>query len=90
LRQKTADFDEWFATIVSGDGGDSLTAVAEGRAQLAIVAPGDIAAFAAQLPVQCIATLDACELVCHADAPAAVIAAFRATVERFQHSEEHL
>jgi hypothetical protein len=88
LRQQTQDFDEWFATIVSGDGRQSLTDVAEGRADLAIVAPADVAAFAADLPVQCIASVDDCALVCSAGAPADVIAAFRAAAERFRPASE--
>ena len=88
LRQQTADFDEWFATIVCGDGRASLTAVAERRAHLAIVGPGDVDAFATTLPVQRIATVDGSDLVCHADTPPDVIAAFRAAAERIHSSED--
>lgn len=88
LRQQTQDFDEWFATIVSGAGPAPLTDVAEGRADLAIVASADVAAFATHVPLRSIATIDGCELVCRADAPADVVAAFRAATERFHPTSE--
>ena len=77
LRQQTQDFDVWFATILAGETLTALAAVAEGRADLAIVAKHVTSA----LPVRSIATLGDCELVCRAEAPAGIVAAFRAAAE---------
>ncbi len=77
LRQQTQDFDVWFATILAGEPQASLAAVAEGRADLAIVAKP----FASALPVRSIATLGDCELVCRSETPADIVAAFRAAAE---------
>ena len=75
MRRQTEDFDAWFATMEAGDPQASLAAVAEGRTTLAIVTAADLQA--TTLPVRSIATLDGCELVCHVDASADVVAAFR-------------
>jgi hypothetical protein len=78
VRQQS-DSEVWFAAIVSGDAPKALAAVAAGRADLAIVAPADLAS--CTLPVRSIFTFRDCELVCRADAPADVIAAFRQAAE---------
>ncbi len=77
LRQQTQDFDVWFATILAGEPQASLAAVAEGRADLAIVAKP----FAPGLPVRSIAALGDCELVCRSETPADIVAAFRSAAE---------
>lgn len=75
MRRQTDEFDDWFATMEAGDPQTSLTAVAEGRTTLAIVTAADLKA--TTLPVRRIATLDGCDLVCHVDTAADVVAAFR-------------
>ena len=78
LRQQTQDFDIWFATIVTGDTPASLAAVAEGKADLAIVA----SPFATTLPVRSIAAAGDCDLVCRSETPAEMVAAFSAALQR--------
>jgi TRAP-type uncharacterized transport system substrate-binding protein len=77
LRQQTTDFDEWFATIVSGETDDALARVADGRATLAIVGTP----WKSAPPLRSIVTLSDCELVCREDAPADVVDAFRKAAE---------
>jgi TRAP-type uncharacterized transport system substrate-binding protein len=77
LRQQTQDFDVWFATILAGEPQASLAAVAEGRADLAIIAKP----FTSVLPVRSITTLGDCELVCRSETPADIVAAFCAAAE---------
>lgn len=79
LRQQTQDFKAWFATIVAGETADSLAALAEGRADLAIID----APLPATPALHSVGTLDECELMCRADAPADLVAAFRAAVQHF-------
>lgn len=88
LRQQTQDFEAWFATIVSGDSRAALGAVADGRADLAVVGPFDLAAWTAAPALQSIGTLDDCDLVCRADTPGDVVAAFRAAAERFSGKDD--
>lgn len=82
LRRQTDDFDEWFATIVSGDPAKALGAVAEGRADLAIVPPGTIVANS--WLVHTIAASGENELVCRDDTPADIVAAYRSAFEARQ------
>jgi len=77
MRQQTQDFDVWFATILAGEPQTSLTAVAEGRADLAIVAKP----FASALPLRSIAGVGDFELVCRSETPADIVAAFSAAAE---------
>ena len=42
LRQQTADVADWFATIVTGDDSESLAALAQRRADVAIVGSGEL------------------------------------------------
>jgi hypothetical protein len=78
LRQQTADFKAWFATIVAGETNEALAEIAAERADVALVnspwtpAPG----------LRSIASLDGCELICRAEAPAELVAAFCAAVRR--------
>jgi TRAP-type uncharacterized transport system substrate-binding protein len=83
LRRQTDEFDEWFATIVAGNATESLAAVAEGRANLAIVTRADQAANA--LPVHSIVTSDDLELICRDDTPADIVTAFRDAFEHRKH-----
>jgi len=76
LRQQTQDFETWFATIVSGDDGNALAALADGRADLAVVAAEASATSAHGL--QTIVALDGVRLVARTDARSEVIAAVRA------------
>lgn len=78
LRQQTQDFTAWFATIVAGESGEALAAVAEGRADVAIVS----SPWPSTPALRSIAALEDCELVCRAGAPADLVAAFCAAVQR--------
>ena len=79
LRQQTADFKAWFATIVADQTDEALAAVVEGRANVAIVSsPGT-----PPPALRSIATVDDCELMCRTDAPADLVAAFCGAVQRF-------
>jgi TRAP-type uncharacterized transport system substrate-binding protein len=77
MRQQTQDFDVWFATILAGEPQASLAAVAQGRADLAIVA----APLNSALPVRSVAKVGDFELVCRSETPADMIAAFKAAAE---------
>jgi TRAP-type uncharacterized transport system substrate-binding protein len=79
LRQQTQDFKAWFATIVAGEAAESLAALAEGRADVAIVS----SPWPSTPALRTIVTLDDCELVCRTDAPAGLVAAFCAALAHF-------
>lgn len=58
LRQQTADVADWFATIVTGDDRDSLAALAEKRADVAIVGTRELI-FREDTPPDVMATIRA-------------------------------
>jgi hypothetical protein len=74
LRQQTQDFDAWFATIVAGEAADARAAVAEGRADVAIVEQGSAPA------LKRIGSLAGNDVVGRTDLPADVAAALSSAI----------
>jgi hypothetical protein len=65
LREQTQEFEAWYATMVAGNAGEVLAAMAAGNTVLGIAAPP----FADPLAIRRLFSLDGQDIICSAAAP---------------------